>query len=465
MSDQKETPIQQIRRVCADEGLFQLETSYKVEDLNPQGATDNEVEALIVPATPEETKALTQKPTDLDFISNYVAYADVLEAPPEAHEAVATALLAGALCDNVLINHGAIKVPLDLWLLLLSGSGFGRNTLVALAQPVLKAANLAQLIHYSTWGSRAAFYQDIAEHPTGLFVWPEISVVLKKLADNAFGGAKEWLTDRYDNLDIPEPIRYRITRKKSDTPPIEFKQAPRLNILATSSIDWFLSNVAQEDALGGFVPRWLLKKIGSGKSVPIPRPPDDRLIQPLAEHLTKANQLRGEGELSAAYRYYESWYLKTQRRFSEYSDSSLADPFFRRLRTHVLKLAVIYEVSKSLSLRVRPQAMGRAIKAAKASEDTIFALLSTGLSREGAEVDRMAEVIRKAGAEGISQSEVTRVFQGIRSAERQNRLETLIQAKTVHRFSRGTSGRPAAMLVHEESAGEYRQRYPAEQEY
>jgi len=463
MSEQKETPIQHIGQVWAEEGLFQLETNVRVEDLNPgaEGAPDNEGEAVLLP---EEPNAITQKTTD-DFINTYVKYADVLEAPPEAHEAVATGLIAGALCDKVLIDHGAVKIPLDLWLLLLSGSGFGRNTLVALARPVLHAANLTSLIHHSTWGSRAAFYQAIAEHSSGLFVWPEISVVLKKLGDNAFAGAKEWLTDLYDNLDIPEPIRYRSTGKKSDTPAIEFNRAPRLNIIATSSADWFLANVAQEDALGGFVPRWILKKIGSGRSVPIPQRPDYRLIEPLAEHLRQANQLSGEADLSRVHKYYKKWYVNTQQRFSEHPNASLADPFFRRLRTHVLKLAVIYEVSQSLSLNVTPRAMGRAMRAAKASEEAIFALLATGLSREGAEVDRMAAVIKQAGSEGMSQSQLTRVFQGIKSADRQNRLDTLIQAKTVHRFSRGTSGRRAAILVHEEYAGEYRCRYPEDQGY
>jgi hypothetical protein len=118
----------------------------------------------------------------------------------------------------------------------------------------MKAAGLTGLIHNRTWGSRQALYQMIAEHPAGLFVWTELSVVLKKLGDKSFAGAKEWLTDLYDNLEIPEAIRYRVTGKKSDTPPIEFSQAPRINILATSSVDWFLSNVSQEDALGGFIP-------------------------------------------------------------------------------------------------------------------------------------------------------------------------------------------------------------------
>jgi hypothetical protein len=446
------------------ESAVHVETVINVEELEQRPL-------LAKVATPANACAVSQGNADrtasepFDFVSAYVEYADVLEAPPEAHEAVATELLSSVLCENVIIRHGAIKIPLDLWVLLLSDSGFGRNTLIELVRPVVSAAGLDEVIRRTIWGSKAAFYQNIAEQPSGLFVWPELSVVLKRLSDKAFAGAKEWLTDRYDNLDVPDGIRYRETGKKSDTPPIVFKRSPRLNILATSSLDWFLSNLEQEDALGGFVPRWIVRKMGSGRIVPIPQSPDERCVPALAEHLNKASQLAGEANLSRVLHFYEHWYVKTRQRFSEHANPSLAMPFFNRLRTHVLKLAVIYEVSQSLSLNVTARGMGRAIKSAKASEEAIFALLATGLNREGSEIDRMAGVIRQAGSSGVPKSDLTRVFQSIRTGEREGRLATLLDAKTVRRFSRSTSGRSAIMLVHKDSAEQYHRLFPKDEEW
>jgi hypothetical protein len=457
MADEKVIPLDELFGHPEKLGC-KIETKVNVEDLD--------AEQGISLAPPGETAKFSQpKSGAFDFINAYVNYADVLEAPPEAHEAVATELLASALCEKVLIKHGAVTVPLDLWLLLLSASGFGRNTLLMLTKPVLELANLKSLVHRTTWGSRIAFYQALAEKPDGLFVWPELSVVLKKLEDKSFAGTKEWLTDLYDNLEIPEPVRYRVTGKKSDTPPILFEHAPRLNILATSSVAWFLSNVAQEDALGGFVPRWILKKLGSSRIVPIPRRPDEKWIPILAEHLRKVNELSGEADLSYVHKYYDLWYRQTQQRFSDHPNASLAMPFFNRLRTHVLKLALIYEVSQSLSLVVTPPALARAIKAARVSEESIFALLATGLSREGAEVDRMAEVVRQAGPDGLLRSELTRCFQHVRAPEREGRLATLIQAGTVHRFSRPTGGRHADVLVDKELLEKYRHQHPEDKEY
>jgi hypothetical protein len=196
-----------------------------------------------------------------NFIEKYRKYADILEVPADTHEAVAMALIASVLNRNgVKIKHGAITVPLDLWVILISGSGAGRNTLVSLAMPILRKSGLENLICTAAWGSEAAFYQNIAETPRGLYVWPELSMVLKKLAQPSFGAAKMWLTDRYDNREIPDDIRYRRAGRR-DTPPIEFSQAPRLNVIATSSEDWLMTNLEQEDTTGGFLPRFLLIRL------------------------------------------------------------------------------------------------------------------------------------------------------------------------------------------------------------
>ncbi len=64
-----------------------------------------------------------------NFIEKYRAYADIMEAPPEAHEVVAMGLIAAALNRNgVTIRHGAVQVSMDLWTLLISESGFSRGT-------------------------------------------------------------------------------------------------------------------------------------------------------------------------------------------------------------------------------------------------------------------------------------------------------------------------------------------------
>jgi hypothetical protein len=118
----------------------------------------------------------------LDFIMEYVKYADIFEAPPQAHEAVALTAISAVANGNVWIQNGGQKISLDNWTLLLSGSGVGRNTLVNMLWPVLHEAGLDNLVRNMTWGSKQGFYQDLAENPRGFLVWEELGSDLKALA-------------------------------------------------------------------------------------------------------------------------------------------------------------------------------------------------------------------------------------------------------------------------------------------
>ncbi len=420
----------------------------------------------IVPGLPEGMPTPPATPTE-DFISVYIKYADVIEAPPDAHEAVAIALIAAVLNRNgVYIESSPNKTPLDLWVLLISGSGGGRNTLVRLADPVLQKAGLAGLVRSASWGSQQAVYQDIAEHPRGLYVWEEMSVVLKKLANKQFGGTKEWITDRYDNYRVPEPVVYRRAGKKSDTPPITFEQAPRINILATSSGDWLTDSLAQSDTTGGFMPRWLILKLSTeDKDVPRPKRPDRLLEEKLGAQLAKIAKLKGAAVFSEEVEHlYDAWYSATKRRFREQPNSALAMPFFNRLRTEVLKLAVIHEAAMSGSLDVSPEAMKRAFETSTKVEATIFELLPTGMNAEGSATAKIADRIKLAGAAGISKTAFTDAFTSMNFVDRNRRLLTLRDAATIAVFTRETGGRPPLIYVHKDFVEQHKAQFPNDKE-
>ena len=347
---------------------------------------------------------LDVEPSEADFITTYARYADVLEAPRAMHEAVATLAVAAVLnCNSICLQLGAIRCPLDLWCVFLSGSGLGRNTVLSFLNPILDKAGMNLLLS-SHWGSPQAFYQDVSGHTSGLFMWSEFSEKLKLLNDRSFSGVKEWFTDHYDNLHIPDAITFRDTGRKSrDTPSITFLAAPRINVLATSSEEWFFNNVLEEDSMGGFVPRWMIVRSEStGNIVPVPKALDDTLVDPLVGQLRRISALTGEADLSAITGDYEVWYRAAKRRFSEQPNQALATAFFNRHRMHVLKLAVVYEASSSASLVVSDCAWNRAQQTAADLEKTIFSVLPTAISKEGYALGRMAERVRSAGAAGLS---------------------------------------------------------------
>ena len=417
--------------------------------------------AVVTTTTPIEGNLIEQPPFELllgqrtrsvasnfDFITTYADFADVFEMPRQIHEWVAVQMIASVINGKVRIPWGAATYSLDLWVLLLSASGQGRNTTTDVALEVLDAAEITELLRRTTWGSPAAFYQQVAEHPHGLYVWPEFSVVMRTLSDPRFAGVKEWITDRYDNLRVPDSVAYRTTGKKSDTPPIEFTESPRINILATSSIDWFVNSLEQADTTGGFVPRWLPKQVGKpDRLIPKPKPTNQELVPVLTERLKSISNLKGDADLAEIEDLFDTWYTDTHGRFYSQSNVSLAAPFFNRLRAEVLKLAVVYEVSESGQLQVTERAFARAVDAASDAEKTIFELLRTGMNREGSELEKMAEKIRASGEKGVSKTELTRAFQHVKSRDRDDRLRTLIESGRIRMAKRETSGRPAHSYI------------------
>ena len=484
MSQQDGPPIEVIRQAVKDaqeaedqDTDFQDEVprpnSYHREQswANPpvlQPASDFSAQ-LVRPATVDEVASITKAKPDRDFIRNYVRYADVLEAPSMAHEWVAVQLLASILNRNgVWIELGNSRIPFDLWIVLFSGSGFGRSTLIEMPKPVLEQASLKEIIRSTRWGSPQAMFQEMAKQPHGLYVWGEMSERLKLLKSPQFAGygAMPWLTDRYDSWAVPEAVNYRQTGKPNqDRPPISFSVAPRTNIFATSSEEWLFGSLAQEDSAGGFLPRWILVRLpDSGKVVPIPPQVDsDRefLLANVLEMLDKATRnVKEPADLTNVRRAYERWYGDTKHKFEAQPNRALATAYFNRHRSHVVKLAVIYEVSANTSLQVSQASWERAVGTAKQLEGTIFELLPTGMSTKGYSMSRMERKVRDGGSDGVQKTEFTRTFQDLDLFEQHKRLATLIEAGRVTLFRRETPGRPALCLVHADYLAEYRENHP-----
>lgn len=396
-----------------------------------------------------------------DFISSYAQYADVLEIPRTIHEAVGVQLVATLLNRNgVTIKHGSLEIPLDLWTILLSGSGGGRNTLVSHARRLLKAADLEDIVHSTQWGSGQHFYQQMAEDPTGLFIWGEFSQTIKQLAGGNFLGVKEWLTDRYDDLGTPPSMRFRATGKQTDTPPIEFTRSPRTNILATSSEAWFFDRLVEEDSTGGFLPRWIIVCVGGGRRV-VPRPvePDSSLQGELIEKLREISKVKGVADLTKIEALYDDWYHNGHGLFGAQPNQALAQPFWHRHRIHILKLAVIYEVSMSGTLRVTPAAWNRAVSKAAELESVIVNLLRTGMDKTGFVLSKMEKNIRDAGVQGRARTDFTKAFQD--RNQRETHLPTLVDTGTIIVF-RGTStgGAPPVVYVHRDHVEAYKKAHP-----
>jgi len=394
-----------------------------------------------------------------DFISTYTVWADVVEAPRALHEAFAIQLIASVLNRaKVFINWQAYKVSLDIWMVLLAGSGIGKNIIKGIGERVIDAAKIKNLIDNTDWGSKEAFYQKMSGITPGqctvqsrLYFWEEIATQMKKFNSFAFDGVKTWLTNCYDNQKLPPDVAYSNTGRPTNTPPIRFDHAPRINILALSTEEWFFNNLFKDDATGGFTPRLTLIDAPGDRSIAIPDPPDPELIPDLASALEEITTLQGEVQFFDGFRDkqhgdYKKWYEPTKARFVAKSPS-LGRIFWSRHRVLVLKLASVYEASMSRTLRVTPEAWERAVTKAAEIEATLFRLFNTGMTGAGYTMNQMETAIAAAGPSGLSGTEFSDRFK--HEKDRKQFLETLMETgRVVRQYGASTGGRPPSRLIH-----------------
>ena len=163
--------------------------------------------------------------------------------------------------------------------------------------------------------------------------------------------------------------------------------------------------------------------------------------------LERVKNLKGEVNTTKVQADYEEWYRQTKERFEAREQRQLAMAFWNRHRVHLWKLAAIYEMSQTGSLTVSGDAFERATQAARSAEETIFALLPSGFNKEGASIERVYEVVKQAGPEGITKSTLTRAFMNVPEYIRESRIKTLIDAERIYKQGRKTAGRPAEVFI------------------
>lgn len=414
------------------------------------------VEAIEELAEPEayvehvaEAPAQAHHENDQDFISTYTSFANVIEFPPEVHEAIALQLIASVLNRRgVTINRGAFHYTMDLWLAILAPASGGKNTSMYPAREVLGLAGIPDLIGSETWGSPEMLYEilsgippavdlprngkvdvkniDLNKIPTGdpirsrFYAWTELSAVLQQLSLPAFAEAKSWLTDLYDSTQPPVARTFRTAKN------ITFTHAPRTNVLGFSAPSWFFKTLKNDtnNAFGGFLPRWTIVDAcgGNWKDIPEPLPLNRLVAGKLGEVIknlaklpegTKARFFDGfsePGEVPNSTAPYNVWYHATKERFRR-AHPELGLTFFGRHRGHIIKLAVVYQAAMSGTVDVTPDAWYRAEAKARELEETLFKLFRTGFTDFGYHYDRAVKAIQHTKQGGLPKGDFSRIFQ------------------------------------------------------
>jgi hypothetical protein len=188
----------------------------------------------------------------------------------------------------------------------------------------------------------------------------------------------------------------------------------------------------------------------------------------LVEKLKQIASLRGEMDISQVAEMYDNWYRETKRRFEQHSNQEFVDPFWRRHRNHLWKLAGVYELATSGELIIRPESMQRAIAMCRELEKNIFRLVQTNFSPEGVKAQNLEKFVRDAGPSGRKQYEVFEYLTDIPRLQAEDRIRMLMLRERVFWFKRknpnGRAGRQPLVMVHADHLDEHTRLHAATDE-
>jgi len=272
------------------------------------------------------------------FVQRFVEWAETeTDAPREFLVAGALACLSAAVGRNIRLNN---RIYANLWLVLLGDSSVMRkSTAVSLARLVCEEAGV------STFPDRItpeSFYETLSLHPQGLFALGELGGWLGSLSRSYAMGLKQDMAELYDC-----PAEFKRIRKDAKGRVRQFRiNRPYITILSASTTEWFEEHISENDAGGGFLPRFHYV-LGTPRD-PYPVPPELIIPESLVEYLKEIGKCNGEITLkdgTPEYRTYADWFAAFRAKLKDAPRDLV--PFAVRLETSALKMAVLAEAERN----------------------------------------------------------------------------------------------------------------------
>lgn len=341
-----------------------------------------------------------------DWLKSFLDYTSELESPVEFLRWSGLATIGGAAQRKVFAETQAYMAFPNMYVTLVGPAGSKKSTAIRQGARLLKkipgvnmsadAPSVAGLMQ--EFGDIGAVNK---EHQSlNAFIYE-----LSSLYENASETMTGFLTAIYDG-DNDYIKRTRVGGKEAIA-------RPWLNLIAGTTPTWLGDNLSRSAVEGGLVARTLY--IYSEDVIiksPFPRytPELKRLESALTNDLAHISALYGtfdfEGGIDGdAYRWYDTWY-RDRRRLPKVADNRTAG-YFTRKPQHLLKVAMLVELSKSDSLRFTVEGLQIALALLNSIEPGMTkAFSSVGGNTFASDLERIHAQIRACGEEGMTYGEL-----------------------------------------------------------
>ena len=335
--------------------------------------------------SPDRVNAICDK----GWLRSYIFWAArYTDAPLAFHLATGLSMISTALGNKVSARAWGRNLYPNLWIVVVSPSGFYRKTTaIRLGLKIFKR-DLGELVLPSEW-SREKLIGLLSKNPAGLFEWDEFSYALGMMSKDYMVGSKETLTKLFDSMDTHS----RVTGTGGQSGSIE---NPAPNILGGTTIEWLQERVKDGDLRGGFMSRFLFvpgTEKEAEKDFNTAFRPD--LEDELANGLREMAALKGEVDFSSVHEEIKDWVRIHEMTATEIPPELMG--FIARGETYLLKLCMVIAAGSHLGdITIDKDVFERTALLLDSIKEGVASTVSTMLiPKEGKELERMRELLRR----------------------------------------------------------------------
>jgi len=346
----------------------------------------------------------------------------------------AISLIGDTLKNNVYFDIGTFTLYPNMFIVLVAPPGIGKGASMNILEGMITDSKPQQVVN--TLSDRITAEKIIERIADGWSTTPQLKNMQLVLGQNDHNcllfstelrvllGASEWMLEFLEEAWSKKTYEYQTKNKGS-----VFIDNMCCSLLAASVPD-FLRNVNREAHMvitGGFSSRCLfIYAENPSKDLPFPEPlkknaKSKALYDNLITDLHEIATLKGEFLIETAARIQFEQFLKRNRAAADKDDSEAIANFRARIKAHVLKLAMVFSVSRGNSLCITDLDMMNAISEVNKIVLSLTKLFrGAGEGMDAAATARVQDFLDKYGR--VSRKELLRALHRHMSMETLDRI-------------------------------------------
>ncbi len=366
------------------------------------------------------------------WIRKYITYTMGVEPPTAYHFAVAYTILGASLHRQIWFDQKFYKIFPAVQTFLVGPSGKTRKSTAANIGMAL-AEESGRVHRLPDQATPEALLKELGElsregSASALLYSSELSTFLNKKEYNQ--DLVQVLTDLFDCRDI-------VRRRTIGGGNLEIRNIAVSAILCSNET-WLASSVHESAFGGGFLGRTLVwHQLGTNRYFPFPELPDESIYKQLVGELglTRYYGASGDGEVTVSAsgeKWYKDKYLFVKK---HWPDDERLVPFWERYPDHLLRLAMVLQVSETLNTEVRDVVItDKQLIQADAVLTWIYGYLprvyaNLGNTGFGDEARRVYQYIRRHGGQVASGQLGRAMAKRMSNHELKRIVSTLVQNK------------------------------------